>query len=111
MGCVFCGRKGEASTEHVVPLWIDPYFSQLTPTGAKPGGKRMTQRFTPALEAGVEREWDSDGPDLKTNSVCLGCNNGWLSDLEQAASGVIGPMIIGEPAELTNDEQRLAATW
>ena len=72
----------------------------------------MTHRFTPGPESGLEqREWDSDGPDLKTNSVCLECNGGWLSELEESASSAVGPLLIGEPATLDVDRQRLVATW
>jgi hypothetical protein len=112
MTCIFCGGEGRRSGEHVVPLWIDQFFSQLPPTRANPGGKRMTQRFTPALDAGVPaREWDSDGPDLKTNSVCERCNNGWLSDLETTASGLVGPLVLGDPTTLDAAGQRTIATW
>ncbi len=72
----------------------------------------MTQRFTLGLDAGKPpREWDTDEPDLKTNAVCLHCNNGWLSQLETEASPILRPLLLGEPACLTGPEQRVVATW
>jgi hypothetical protein len=72
----------------------------------------MTQRFTPGLDGGrPAHEWDSDEPDLRTNAVCLECNNGWLSQLETEASSILKPLLLGEPAGLDGPEQRIVATW
>jgi hypothetical protein len=112
MVCIFCGGGGKASSEHVIPLWMDPFLSQLPTTGTKPGGKRMTHRFTPGPGGSTPtREWHNDGPDLKTNAVCERCNNGWLSDLEASACELAGPLVIGEPALLATGDQRVLATW
>jgi len=112
MTCIFCGQHGKSSSEHVIPSWTDPFLSRLPPTGERPGGKRMTHRFTPGPESEVQmREWHNDGPDLRTNAVCEECNTGWLSDLETAVAGLIGPMIVGQPTILQTEDQKATAAW
>lgn len=72
----------------------------------------MTHRFTPSKgNESKAKEWESDGPSLTTTSVCLKCNNGWLSELETAASPLIGPLLLGEPKNLTADQQTVIAHW
>src|SRR6476659_1777493 len=39
------------------------------------------------------------------------CNTGWLSDLETAVAGLIGPMIVGQPTILQTEDQKAAAAW
>jgi hypothetical protein len=72
----------------------------------------MTHRFTPSDGNETKaKEWESDGPSLATGSVCLECNNGWLSELETVASPIIGPLLLGEPTSLTTEEQRVVSFW
>jgi hypothetical protein len=95
MICIFCGKDWKASTEHVIPLWTDPFLTRLPADRSKPGGKRMTHRFTPGPESGLpEREWDNHGPDLKTNAVCLECNGGWLSADQHRRRRVRHPRVL-----------------
>jgi hypothetical protein len=112
MECIFCGEDGKASTEHVIPKWTDPVLLRLPTTGVNPWGRLMTHRFTPSEgnETGA-REWESDGPSLTTASVCQQCNNGWLSELESAASPLVGPLLLGEPKDLTAEQQTVVAHW
>ena len=111
--CVFCGRSGGASGEHVIPTWLGPVLVRSqAPTGVRPGGKPITHRFTPPeADGGRPREWSTDAPALVTKAVCTVCNNGWLSDLETAVAPVLTPLVVGQPYELSSDEQRLVATW
>ena len=46
-----------------------------------------------------------------TASVCVTCNNRWLSVLEKDIQPVLGPLIEGKERTLAPDEQRLLATW
>jgi hypothetical protein len=72
----------------------------------------MTHRFTPSNGNETKaREWESDGPSLTTAAVCLECNNGWLSELETAASPLVGPLLLGEPTSLTTEQQTAVAFW
>jgi hypothetical protein len=96
----------------VIPQWTQPFLGAPPPSGTRPGGKRMTHRFTPGPGSKArEREWHSDSSDLKFKGVCGECNNGWLSDLEAEPSGLVGPMVIGDPVVLYGEGRVTVATW
>lgn len=48
---------------------------------------------------------------LKIPLVCAACNNGWMSQLEQATKVVLGPMLTNQPVTLSVADQRLLARW
>jgi hypothetical protein len=43
--------------------------------------------------------------------VCAECNNGWMSQLQQAAKPYLVPMLTGERVELRKNAQTLIAAW
>jgi len=50
-------------------------------------------------------------PGLKVKVVCAGCNNGWMSDLENRAKAIVEPLI-DETTTLIDSEGRLIlAEW
>jgi hypothetical protein len=89
--CPFCGGLG-LTEEDVFPRW----FGRLFPADSfidKASSK-------PRSQAGI------------TVPVCGGCNNTWLSVLENDTKPVLTPLIKGEPlGDLNEDEQRVLATW
>jgi hypothetical protein len=48
---------------------------------------------------------------LLTGGACAGCNNGWMSRLEQVAKSILEPMARGEPAVLTDSQQEVVTRW
>jgi hypothetical protein len=49
--------------------------------------------------------------DHTVRAVCEDCNNGWMKRWEDAAAALIEPMIKGQSAKLTVDQQLTVATW
>jgi hypothetical protein len=47
----------------------------------------------------------------QVRGVCESCNGGWMSDLENSAKPIIGPMIQGSGIRLDHPSQYVAATW
>lgn len=43
--------------------------------------------------------------------ACQTCNNGWMSVLQQSTKPVLLPLIEGQRAVLTREQQRIMATW
>jgi hypothetical protein len=112
MECIFCGESRKSSTEHVIPKWVGTVLLKLPATGVNPGGRLMTHRFAPAEGNDTPaREWESDGPSLTTNAVCIQCNNGWLGELEALSAPLVGSLILGEPTDLTTQQQSMIAFW
>lgn len=91
--CAFC-RATDVTDEHVWPHWIS----------RKLGGH---DGFTMPSSHGPRRMRSLD----ITASVCVTCNNRWLSVLEKDIQPVLGPLIEGKERTLAPDEQRLLATW
>lgn len=49
--------------------------------------------------------------DVVVKCVCAGCNNGWMSVLEEEARPTLTALIAGKPRELDVTEQTTLATW
>lgn len=113
--CVFCRRtlaspsdpKADASPteEHVIPDWLLRAYELSTK-------KMYPARWaadTGALESRRSHWWAS----LTMRDVCYGCNNGWSSDLEQAAKPLIIPLAAQQTRLDSLDEARqsLVARW
>jgi hypothetical protein len=96
--CLFCGDVGSLSREHVIPRWV---------------GKRLGIRAVAQERSGTTRRLDALSVVLP--QVCVRCNTGWMHDLEQRASPVLGPMLIGPasllPITLDPSQQATLATW
>jgi hypothetical protein len=43
--------------------------------------------------------------------VCVGCNNGWLSQVQNAAKPLVLTLLKGQKTELDNDAQVRLAAW
>ena len=95
--CVFCGRSdGPFHKEDVLPKWIvkslDVARVRIHNTTPEP--------FIVSKSMGVV-----------TRAPCQRCNNGWMSDLEQAVRPFLEPMIHGQPVDLDSDAQTAVAQW
>ena len=81
IGCGFCPQIANITGEH---LWADWFGREL---GIK---DFMISRREPD---GGSKYWRKKELNEKTNVVCKTCNNGWMSDLENAAKAVISDMV------------------
>ena len=99
--CAFCGStKRPRGREHVFADWLNSI-------GLEAG---QVEVHTGWLNR-VARRWTTEGFTATVRAVCDDCNHGWLSQLEAAAKPVLTPLILGQPMELSVDDQRLIATW
>ena len=58
------------------------------------------------------RAWEPGGFDVKVRQVCRGCNNGWMSELENYSKSLVSDLATGSRnAELTHAEQTKLAAW
>lgn len=113
--CLFCGRPGDMTREHVWAQWLRPYGLDV-----RPERTTLLAAFTrTAADTYTEQ------PTLITKqpgsvfanralSVCRSCNNGWMSALEQDAKPLIVSMMSGSEVPgviLTPDQAAVLATW
>lgn len=99
--CIFCGAS-DLTTEHVLGRWLE---AQLP---GKRGGFAMV-RVNLKTETG--EGFRTRAMPVQTNRVCAKCNNGWLSNIEAAASRQAGPLIRGLKRRLRPERQTTIATW
>lgn len=91
------------SQEDVLPLWLDDAFPRDT--------KASVVRRHVTHQDDDRHEWDGKLLGLRTGKVCRACNNGWLSDLENATKPILLPLINGHVRMLTATEQARVAIW
>lgn len=100
-GCLFCGRQGSRSREHILRAKFKDYFP------SEPGLVIMQPQADGSLD--VEQRPMSQF-DVMLNAVCRECNEGWLNDLENDVLGMI--LIAGrDGADLHNADFGKLGFW
>ena len=100
--CIFCGDS-EMTEEHLISAWVLRAFhrkrkhdSGLSGTFIGPGEMRLSP---------VE-------PIATAKVTCRRCNNGWLSEIDNAAAEVLKPLVRGEHSVTLNQKgQSIFAAW
>lgn len=87
------------SNEDVVPRWA----LKILPSQ---GSAYIRLRGT-----SIEKQWTNAKLELLQRSVCIPCNNGWMSRLEYTAKPRLEPMILGQGQELNPTDCKIVAAW
>ncbi len=84
-----------------MPEWLQKFFPSDDPA------------ILWRVVGGEKTSWEKKGFSEKTKLVCRGCNNGWMSRLEDAAKDVLSPAIARTdlPCALDLRSQLIAAQW
>jgi hypothetical protein len=100
--CRFCGaRDRQITKEHVWPEWLRDYLPSLS-------GPGYSERWSSAT--GRER-WQEAPLKTTVRAFCDQCNSGWMSELEDAAKPIVGPMVVGQTMGLDATAQEIVADW
>ena len=99
--CVFCGRRGKLTGEHVLGDWLSRTGLDLEPV---PHGAGPLNRLGRGL--GVRAPFRQ-----KVRDVCGDCNHGWMSHLEATAQRILTPFILGKPGQIEPNDQGAIAAW
>ena len=109
--CIFCGQTGvriKITREHTFPNWINKVLTRAV-VGPDITYERSIQQ---GPQAGTVNTWKANEvADNTIRTACEPCNTGWMRRWEDAVAPIITPMIKGEPAQLTVDQQLVVATW
>jgi len=100
--CVFCGTT-PLTLEHNPPQWINEFCSDLDHGG--------TTTFFTDRSRTHPRGASHTVAATAGRVVCGRCNNGWMSNLENAVKPVLGPMTQGHGTRLTKERQGVLAEW
>jgi len=109
--CIFCGAYG-LTREHVLPDWLRAIFPRLS-TDTHTFGSfdwEATPDITQTIAATRNRAQGQVGS-KKVRVICKGCNNGWLSQMEQATKPLLEEMVLGAAMVMNASEQRQLAAW
>jgi len=109
--CIFCGGASgrSMSKEHVFPDWLRQLFPR-SPNSTHVHGAIIWDDDTLTPNTMKTRK-QGHVSTKKVRVVCEGCNNGWLSALEERTKPLLSYLIMGKFCWLGQDEQLLLATW
>jgi len=91
--CLFCGLKA-GNKEHLFASWIL--------------GKR---EWGPMRRAIGKLPVKIAGGDVTVGTVCVACNNGWMSTLESQNMALIGALMEGVSVPLDTSQQATLSAW
>ena len=103
--CIFCGQRGLRAREDVIPKWMSAELKGTPP---------FSTDFVDNVRGSSERRRSTANgslANLKLKYVCQGCNNEWMSGLEDSTRPVLEPLIRGVERTLTPAERRQVAAW
>lgn len=96
--CIFCGGR-PLTKEHVWPAWLSERFGNRPLTIERFAARSEVVRFT------------TNRLDFRGRVVCARCNNGWMSDMENAVKGIFEAIFEERPFTLGYPGQRAVAAW
>ncbi len=111
--CIFCG-KGRLSKQHVIPNWI---FNHLP--AEEEGYEQNVSFFQNVIynkhgavmttPSHTSKKRNGNLARRTVRNVCIECNGGWISVVENKAKPFLEKMIKGENIALTEEQQECVA--
>jgi hypothetical protein len=99
--CIFCDSRAN-SNEDVFPKWVIKLLRKHDDEIVPMKTHRLQQ---------PPKEYLTAESALTVGNVCEGCNNGWMSRLENDVKPIFSPMILGASTTLTASQQRQITVW
>lgn len=103
--CIYCGGSG-LTQEHLYADWLRKYIPRELPQHLM----SSTVSFPHKSETIIQRK-TGDTHSRRLRRVCLACNRGWMSQLQQAAMPHVIPMLEGRPTSLNRAAQKIVSAW
>jgi hypothetical protein len=103
--CLFCKGPG-LTREHIWADWLRNYIPRdLTEY-------HLNHRVDYRTHVNSDmKKFSGDPRSRRLPVVCLDCNQGWMSKLQEDTKPVLIPLILGKPTKLRRSHQRLLAAW
>lgn len=106
--CVMCGQRGPSSNEDVIAKWL---ARKVVAKRAEPYFDLIIEMDDPGQSTTRLRKRGGLPLPYKLPEVCEGCNNGWMSNLEEGMKHASGRLVEGRPHLLHPYDQAVIATW
>jgi hypothetical protein len=108
--CIFCGG-GNLTKEHFWPDWVGTVLGiSNTVNRVEDLWTRSPGQPVPKLINRQERPGPTHKK-KKIRKVCSTCNNGWMSEIENELTTVLGPLIVDREVTLSPEDQHTLAIW
>lgn len=109
--CIFCDGF-RLTKQHVVPDWMSQYLGKVevvrqAKTLMYLAVSSRSNEVVIAPEIPVFKNYGTLFGQLQYRVVCLTCNGGWISQIEQASKVWLSPMLAGERFEVPLDKIKL----
>jgi hypothetical protein len=97
--------------QHIWPKWLKKICPPTATSHTQTIGEFIT--FSPGSMHPPRsvRTHKGHAGSRKIKNVCVTCNNGWMSQLEEAAKESAVPLILNQKFNLTSYQQRELARW
>ena len=107
--CIYCGVNNANSKEHFWSEWTHALLPKLEAPSYQDW--TITTHPIEGLKGHRSRKRQGDVYTKKLRVVCEDCNNGWMSQIENTAKGLLAPLIRGERVKLDADGAYAVARW
>ena len=110
--CIYCDEPGKLSDEHIFPKWLQEQFpkrhSMTVHTLTRPEQNESPVDAKMQERIAVRK---ADPYDIQVRNVCEGCNNGWMSELQNLTKPLIEEIATGHLRDLSDEERTIVARW
>ena len=111
--CIFCGG-GPLSKEHIVPNWLGKkhfkskntdicFIESVEVSGNTKSDSFEKKKFVKKRQGNLHSR--------TIRIVCVSCNNGWMSSIDEKAKPIINDLFFGLKRMLTSEDQRNLSAW
>lgn len=111
LNCIFCGASSaevEMTKEDVISKWLDDVLTEEV-VGASITAERTV--VGPGAAEIFSRSRAYKLSLIKIAAVCRPCNNIWMGAYDGKVKHWLAPMILGNSASLSTEQQMVIATW
>lgn len=108
--CAFCGESG-VTKQHVWPDWL----KKIVPREGESHWQYLTSinlsyPGTAIVQPDFQQKRGPTGA-MKIRNVCMQCNGGWMSKIEQDSKPIVTTLINLQEAQVDLPKQKLIAAW
>ncbi|MCW0405535.1 hypothetical protein NB689_002095 [Xanthomonas sacchari] len=110
--CIHCKKREILSDEHIFPDWLSKKYPRRNKRTSHRLNRPSHHRFgeKPKIYS-VASVRQGDPYITKVSNVCKSCNNGWMSDLQNQAKGMIECLAEGEWPNLIEGDCNILSRW
>jgi hypothetical protein len=113
--CLFCGKAGRLTKEHLNPRWLRRYvglwFTNTSHSVSIRGIAISTGTLGPYQFSRGKLDRPGDPHSQALRVLCAHCNNVRMSALQERAKKYLRSMVLGNWPQLDERGQHLVATW